>query len=272
MAHEATRIKFPAPATRPGTSHAHGRDRIVTGTGVAGADAPALNSCCPRRRAPPARPPRTHHRAPLVRLIPRDERFFDMFAALAQQITASVTLLHELFRNPDRIGHFEKAIKDVEHEADGLVHQVHTRIDSSFVTPLDREDIHLLATRLDNVVDLIDGTARRATMFGITETRNHALLLTDVLVRAAKMIEASVKSMRDPQAVADYGRKIKALEEEGDQIYHEAVGALFRGSGDARPDPIEVIKWKELFDKLEETMDECDDVSNVLESISLKNS
>jgi uncharacterized protein len=209
-----------------------------------------------------------------VRLIPRDERFFDMFADLAKQITASVTLLHELFRNPDRIAHFEKSIKDVEHEADGIVHQVHTRIDSSFVTPLDREDIHLLATRLDNVVDLIDGTARRARMFGITEARSHALQLTDVLVRAARLIEDSVKSMRNPQSVADYGRRIKALEEEGDQIYHEAVGALFKGGSgaDGRPDPLEVIKWKELYDKLEEAMDECDDVSNVLESISLKNS
>lgn len=206
-----------------------------------------------------------------MRLIPRDERFFDMFAELAQRLTKSVTLLHELFRNPDRRAHFESAIKDVEHEADELVHQVNIRIDTSFVTPLDREDIHRLATRLDNVVDLIDGTARRATMFGITESRGHALQLTDVLVRAARLIEQSVGQMRNPQAVAEYGRKIKALEEEGDQVYHEAVGALFAGDG-GRPDPLEVIKWKELYDKLEEAMDECDDVSNVLESISLKNS
>src|SRR5688500_15266535 len=193
-------------------------------------------------------------RSAFVRLIPRDERFFDMFAELAQRITTSVKLLHEMFSHPDRLAEYESKIKDVEHEADDLVHQVNTRIDSSFVTPLDREDIHLLATRLDNVVDLIDGTARRARMFGITETREHALRLTDVLVRAARLIEDSVKNMRNPQSVADYGRRIKALEEEGDQIYHEAVGALFKvGPGaDDRPDPLEVIKWKELYDKLEE--------------------
>ena len=206
-----------------------------------------------------------------MRLIPRDERFFDMFGELAKRITASVTLLHELFSQPERLPHFEKAIKDVEHEADELVHQVNVRIDSSFVTPLDREDIHLLATRLDNVVDLIDGTARRAAMFRVTDTRQHALQLTDVLVRAARCIEESVRDIRDPQAVAEYGRKIKALEEEGDGIYHAAVGALFDGNG-GRPDPLEVMKWKELYDKLEEAMDECEDVSNVLESISLKNS
>jgi hypothetical protein len=204
----------------------------------------------------------------LVRLIPRDERFFDMFAELAQRITTSVTLLHELFSHPERLTEFEARIKEVEHEADDLVHQVNTRIDTSFVTPLDREDIHLLATRLDNVVDLIDGTARRARMFRITETREAALRLTDVLVRAGRCIEEAVREVKNPQAVADYGRRIKALEEEADAIYHEAVGALFDGA----PNALDVIKWKELFDKLEEAMDECEDVSNVLESISLKNS
>ena len=206
-----------------------------------------------------------------MRLIPRDERFFDMFAELAQRIIRSVTLLHELFSQPDRVAHFEKAIKDVEHEADELVHQVNVRIDSSFVTPLDREDIHLLATRLDNVVDLIDGTARRAAMFRVTDTKQHALQLTDVLVRAAAQIEKSVRDIRNPQAVAEYGREIKKLEEEGDSIYHQAVGALFDANG-GRPDPLEVMKWKELYDKMEEALDECEDVSNVLESISLKNS
>ena len=206
-----------------------------------------------------------------MRLIPRDERFFDMFAELAQRITTSVRLLHELFSHPDRLVEYEARIKDVEHEADELVHQVNVRIDSSFVTPLDREDIHLLATRLDNVVDLIDGTARRAAMFRVTDTKQHALQLTDVLVRAARHIEESVRDIRDPQAVAELGRKIKSLEEEGDGIYHAAVGALFDANG-GRPDPLEVMKWKELYDKMEEALDECEDVSNVLESISLKNS
>lgn len=203
-----------------------------------------------------------------MRLIPRDEHFFDMFAQIAQRITASVTLLHELFSNPARIHHYESAIKDVEHEADQLVAQVNTRIDTSFVTPLDREDIHRLATRLDNVVDLIDGTARRAVMFRITDTRPAALKLTEVLVRAGRTIEEQVRDIKKPKAVVECGRRIKQLEEEGDALYHAAVGELF----DGQPDALEVIKWKELFDKLEEALDECEDVSNVLESIALKNS
>ena len=203
-----------------------------------------------------------------MRLIPRDEHFFDMFSQLAQRITTSAKLLHELFTDPSRIAHFEAAIKDVEHEADDLAYQVNARIDTSFITPIDREDIHRLATRLDNVVDLIDGTARRAVMFHISETRPSALRLTAVLVRAATLIEKSVNEVKKPKNVAENGREMKRLEEEGDALYQEAVGALFAGS----PDPLDVIKWKELFDKLEEAIDECDDVSNVLESIALKNS
>jgi uncharacterized protein Yka (UPF0111/DUF47 family) len=203
-----------------------------------------------------------------VRLIPRDDHFFDMFSQLAMRITTSAKLLHELFSDPTRISHFEAKIKDVEHEADVLAYEVNARIDTSFVTPIDREDIHRLATRLDNVVDLIDGTARRAVMFHISESRRHALLMTDVLVRSATLIEKSVNEVKKPKNVAEYGREMKRLEEEGDALYQEAVGELFFGT----PDPLEVIKWKELFDKLEEAIDECDDVSNVLESIALKNS
>ena len=191
-----------------------------------------------------------------------------MFAQIAQRITTSSSLLHDLFRAPDRIQHFEAAIKTVEHEADQLVHQVNLRIDTSFVTPLDREDIHLLTRRLDNVVDLIDGTARRAVMFRITHSRPPALRLAEVLVKAGKCIEEQVRDIKKPRAVAEYGRQIKQLEEEGDALYHAAVGELF----DERPDPLEVLKWKELYDKLEEALDECEDVSNVLESIALKNS
>ena len=192
-----------------------------------------------------------------------------MFAELARRITRASSLLRDLFQDPSRIREAEAAIKAVEHEADVLVMQVNKRIDTSFVTPLDREDIHLLANRLDNVVDLIDGTARRAVMFRITETRPPALALTDVLVRAGEIIEQQVRDIRRAALVTAHGQRIKQLEEEGDAVYHQAVGELFDNGG---ADPITIIKWKELYDKLEEAMDECEDVSNTLESIALKNS
>jgi uncharacterized protein Yka (UPF0111/DUF47 family) len=201
-----------------------------------------------------------------VRLIPRDTAFFAMFEQLAKRLTAAASLLSQLFADPKRLDHFAGSIKGVEHEADTITHDIISRIDKSFVTPIDREDIHLLASRLDNVIDLIDGTARRAVMFHITQVHESAKRLCNVLERAANYIEAAVPRMKDTQFVVEQARQVKLREEEGDAVYHEAVGELFRGT----PDPLEVIKWKELYDTLERALDQCEDVANVLESIALK--
>lgn len=189
-----------------------------------------------------------------------------MFEQLTKRLSAASRLLSELFADPVRVDHFTTLIKDQEHEADDITHDIISRIDKSFVTPIDREDIHLLASRLDNVIDLIDGTARRAAMFHITETHDYARRLCEVLVKATDHIDAAVYRMKDSKVVAEEGRKVKLLEEEGDALYHEAVGELFLGT----PDPLDVIKWKELYDTLERAIDQCEDVSNVLQSIALK--
>jgi uncharacterized protein len=201
-------------------------------------------------------------------LIPKDEKFFDLFAALATRITGSANLIHQLFSEPSRIAEYVAAIKKIEHEADQITHQVIARIDRSFVTPFDREDIHLLASQLDEVIDLLDGTARRAQMFHVHETKPAAQKLCEVLVQASASIEAAVAGIKQPRVVSQHAIEIKRLEETGDAIYHQAVGELFAGN----PDPLDVIKWKELYDKLEDALDQCEDVANVLESISIKNS
>ena len=207
---------------------------------------------------------------PHVRLIPRDEGFFPLFNELAKRITRSAELLVQLFGNSSsaHIDRYMAEIKSVEHEADDITHQISGRIDRSFVTPFDREDIHHLAHHLDDVVDLIDGTARRAAMFHIGDVRAPAARMAGIIVEASRHIEAGVTAVKQPRAVAEHARAIKTLEEQGDQVYHEAVGELFRGA----PDPLEVIKWKELYDTLERTLDQCQTVATVLESISLKNS
>ena len=211
----------------------------------------------------------TSDEAPVpFRLIPRDEGFFILFNELAKRLKTSAAMLTQLFAEPHRLDYFVSAIKSVEHEADQVTHDIRARIDKSFVTPIDREDIHALATQLDNVVDLIDGTARRAAMFHISESRGPAQRLCETIARAVEQIEAATLAVRQPRVVSEAARQIKRLEEESDRIYQEAVGALFAGN----PDPLEVMKWKELYDTLERTMDECQGVANVLESISLKNS
>jgi predicted phosphate transport protein (TIGR00153 family) len=201
------------------------------------------------------------------KLIPRDEKFFDLFDEIANRLTKAAKLQTQLFSEPDRMVEHVTAIKAVEHEADVLTHTVITRLNKSFVTPFDREDIHELASRLDDVVDLIDGTARRAVMFRITTVREPARLLAAVIVRAADSLEQAVIAIKKPKIVIERGQEVKALEEEGDAIYHEAVGRLFDGG----EDPIEVMRWKELYDTMERTLDQCEDVANVLESIALKN-
>ena len=200
-------------------------------------------------------------------LIPRDEKFFPMFNDVARILCECADLVAQIFASPERLDELATQVKSLEHRADGITHDVMMRIDRSFVTPLDREDIHLLTSRLDDVIDLLDGTVRRAQMFHVTEAPPHAARLADVLKRAADLIETAVKNMKKPRMMVEYTRRMKALEEEGDAIYAEAVGDLFRGS----PDALHVIKWKEMYDKLEEAIDQCDDVSNVLESIALKN-
>jgi uncharacterized protein Yka (UPF0111/DUF47 family) len=203
-----------------------------------------------------------------VRFIPRDEGFFAFFAQLAEHIGASATLLQQLFDNLGDAPAIAARIKKVETDGDAIAHTINQRIDTSFVTPLDREDIHTLAKRLDNVIDIINGVSRRTVMFNVKTVRPGAPELAGVLIRAAKVIDASVADIKKRARMVEHGKAMKVLEEEGDALYAESVSALFRSGADA----LEVLAWKDIFDALEEAIDQCEDVSNVLESIALKNS
>lgn len=203
-----------------------------------------------------------------MRLIPRDEAFFDMFEQLAERISKSAKLLRQVFAEPGRSESLAAEIKTLEHEADELTREIISRIDQTFVTPIDREDIHLLTTNLDDVIDLLDGTARRTQMYKLAEPRDAAIRMCDVLVNAAEHLYKGVRLVRKAKLVAEHARSVKLLEEEGDAIYRQAIEELFSGT----PDPLDVIKWKDVYDKLEDAVDRCEDVANVLESIALKHS
>jgi predicted phosphate transport protein (TIGR00153 family) len=202
-----------------------------------------------------------------LRILPRDEKFYDLFTELATRLTASAGVLQEMFQNPGQLDAKVAAIKELEHEADNLTHDIIDRIDRTFVTPFDREDIHQLASELDEVIDFIDGTARRAQIFRVQRIRPPAIVLAEVLSRAAGAVEEGVRDMKNAKHVYAVSEKLKVLEEEGDAVYHDAMGKLFAEGGDA----LEVIKWKDLYDKLEDALDQCEDVGNVLQSIALKN-
>jgi uncharacterized protein len=202
-----------------------------------------------------------------LRILPRDEKFYELFTELAKRLTGSANTLQEMFQNPAQLDSKVSAIKGLEHEADNLTHDIIDRIDRTFVTPFDREDIHQLASELDDVIDLIDGTARRAQIFRIERIRQPAIVLAEVLSRAGAAVEEGVRDMKNAKHVYAVSEKLKVLEEEGDAIYHDAMGKLFAEGGDA----IDVIKWKDLYDKLEDALDQCEDVGNVLQSIALKN-
>jgi uncharacterized protein len=204
-----------------------------------------------------------------MRLLPRDEKFFDLFSAVAAFTVEAATLLQELLRaEAQRRTSIVDQIKRLEHQADQVTHEVVSRLDRVFITPLDREDIHLLASRLDDVIDLIDGTARRLQMFRAGKSPEGAVLIADVIGRAVGQLQVGVRALEKNRGgtVLEACVQVKRLEEEGDSLYHEWLGRLFEGD----PEPLTVIKWKEIYDNLEKTLDDIEDAANVLESISIK--
>jgi uncharacterized protein len=203
----------------------------------------------------------------LGRLIPRDQEFFTLFDQLATHLATAAKQLQDLFEQPTRLQEQIRAIKEVEHKADILTHDINARIDRSFITPIDREDIHALSTRLDDVIDLIDGTARRAETFHLGEVREPARKLCRLIVEASTHLQRGVTGIRRPKEVNACAVEVKRIEEEGDAVYHQAVGELFIG----KPDPLDVIRWKEIYDRLEHAIDSCMAVVHSLQTISLKN-
>ena len=202
-----------------------------------------------------------------MRLLPREEEFFDLFVQVADFNKEAASLLRQLLENPpERRTPLIEAIKRLEHEADQVTHEVVNRLDRTFITPLDREDIHQLASDLDDVMDVMDGTARRAQIFRLGVAPVGARQLVAVIEKMVGVLGEGVARLKKGDDIMRFCVEAKKLEEEGDAIYHEALGKLFETERDA----LEVIKWKEIYDNLERTLDEAEDVANVLESISLK--
>jgi predicted phosphate transport protein (TIGR00153 family) len=200
------------------------------------------------------------------RLIPREERFYDDFVALTEQIRRGATLLEEMLA-PDRpIWDKADEIKEVEHECDTLTHQVYQRLHKTFVTPLDREDIFGLARSLDDVMDAIDATAAIVRLYQIEQVRPDARVLTRIIKDSTVQLVLALQALEKKTGVAEPAVEINRLENEADRAHQAAVRRLF----EEERDPVAIIKWKEILDFLEDATDRCEDVANVLEGVVLK--
>ena len=191
-----------------------------------------------------------------------------MFNSMARQVKESALLLQKLFSDFDNRSSYADKIKDVEHNCDLLTHEIVKKLNQTFITPIDREDIHALASGLDDIVDAIEYTARRVILYRVEESTEHARKMTDVLVRIVASLEKAVNALENNgEQVLKECVTIHGLENEGDTYHHDAVDELFA----KETNPIILLKMKELYAKMERTIDKCEDVSNVLESIVLKN-
>ena len=202
-------------------------------------------------------------------LVPKDTVFFDLFESLARHAVAAAEHLRRLAKHfPDVAEHLQK-IRDEEHEADKLAHQALDRLDRTFITPFDREDIHELIGGLDDIIDNVDACAKRFALLHISTMETDFLKQTDVLVQATVTLSDAVHRLRTSRKLSELSDKLIAIhhnESVGDDNHHAAISRLFAGNTDA----LDVLKWKEQYDLIEEAIDNCEDVGNTLERIVLK--
>ena len=201
-----------------------------------------------------------------LRLIPREEKFFDDFLNLADRIVSGATLLERMLASDPPTWDTALQIRQIEQECDALTHQIIQRLNKTFVTPIDREDIHELAKTLDDVMDAIDNAAALIPLYRIEWIRPGARELTHVIIKQTDAIRAAVEALEQKKGVLQHAIEINRLENEADRIHKQVIGQLF----DEEKDPIAVIKWKEIYDILEEATDACEDVANLLENVVVK--
>src|ERR1041385_7114933 len=206
----------------------------------------------------------------MFNLLPKDTVFFDLFEEISRKVVGSAKYVQQLARDFPKVDAAIQMIRNEEHEADDLAHKALDRLDRTFITPFDREDIHALIGELDDIVDAIDALAKRFPLFHVKSMDPYFVKQTDVLVAATNAVADAVGILRKTRKLQDLSKtliEIHHLESSGDDNHHAAMSELFSGKTDA----LEVMKWKELFDYIENAIDGCEDVGNTLERIVLKN-
>lgn len=208
-----------------------------------------------------------------MRLIPRRVEFFDLLEELASTVQRGATLLYQCFEargTLDDIRLASQKIHDVEHEADEIAHKIFAELNRTFITPLDREDIYALTVRLDDVLDFTDAVAKRLVTFRVSAPLSFAVELSRLVMKGAEEVAAGVRLMRDlrqTEKILAQCARINQIENDADFVLREALNDLFNGG---ERDPIDIIKWKDLYEHLEVATDKCEDVANVIETVLVK--
>lgn len=203
----------------------------------------------------------------MVRLVPKETKFFDLFTDMSENLIQGARVMADLLRNYKDIAVSVQKIKDIEHRGDDITHNVFIKLNSTFITPFDREDIHALASSLDDVLDFLNSAADRLVLYKIKTVPAAAAELAEIVVHQAEALDRAVRNLeKQLSQVLPHCVEVNRLENEADRVSRQAIGSLF----DNTADPIEIIKIKELLEVLEIATDKAEDAANSLETIVLK--
>ena len=214
-------------------------------------------------------PPSRYHEVMAFSFLPKEEKFFALFDAQAAYGVAAAKTFRELVGGWDLKSPLFDRLHEIEHEADISTHEIKDRINRTFITPFDREDIHLLASELDDVVDIIHGTAVRMRLYHLSQCRPHQSALADILCQAVGSVQKAIACLPDASQglrLKDHCIEVNRLENEGDALLAQAMEELFR----APTDPFEVLKWERIFEATEAAIDKCEHVAHTLEAVLVK--
>ncbi len=199
-------------------------------------------------------------------LFPREEDFFKLFRRQSAFAKQAANLLHEMAERFDNLEERARALKAVEHEADQVTHELMARLNKTFITPLEREDIHDLASNLDDVVDAVEALASRLVLFRVPKVTPEAIQLTGIIVASTEQIDQAVTHLKNSTELMPYLVEVNRLENEADGISRQVMADLFSG----RHDVLDVLRWREIYGRLENAADKCEDVADTIEAIVLK--
>ena len=199
-------------------------------------------------------------------LFPREEDFFVLFRKQAALLRVGCDQLLEMVTSFDRLEERAKQLKDTEHQADVVTHEIFERLNRTFITPLEREDIHQLASNLDDVLDAVEAIGARLFLFQVGRPSSEALRMATILTECAAQIEQAVDNLKQMNNLISFTMEINRLENEADGISRQVTADLFSGKHDL----LDVMRWKEIYGRLEGAADKCEDVANAIESIVVK--